>query len=99
MSNNQPSQSNPIKETFVFFAITLGICYLVLWGPRQHLDRHFLSLDLYLYGSGGATRSPLYNWLGYTPYILVAFVVAVIWNKELKLKKKGMICNPIPAPL
>ena len=26
-------QSNPVKETCIFFAVTLGVCYLVLWGP------------------------------------------------------------------
>ena len=28
-----PKNSQPLKETAIFFAITLGICYLVLWGP------------------------------------------------------------------
>jgi len=32
----------------------------------------------------GVTRSPLYNWLEYAPYVLLAIVVAVVWRKELK---------------
>lgn len=33
MTAHSSTQSNPIKETFIFFALTLGICTLVLWGP------------------------------------------------------------------
>ena len=33
MKTNQSTQPNPVKESFIFFAITLGICYLILWGP------------------------------------------------------------------
>lgn len=33
MTTTQETHTNPIKETAIFFALTLGICYLVLWGP------------------------------------------------------------------
>jgi CAAX protease family protein len=33
VKSTQDTQPNPIKDTFVFFALTLGICYLLLWGP------------------------------------------------------------------
>lgn len=32
----------------------------------------------------GVTRSPVYNWLEYTPYVLVAVLVVVAWNQEVK---------------
>ena len=34
----------------------------------------------------GVTRSPLYNWLEYAPYIILAIVIALIWDKEIKSK-------------
>lgn len=33
MTTKHDIDSDPIKETVVFIAVTLGICYLVLWGP------------------------------------------------------------------
>ena len=33
MTTNQQIKSNPTKDTLVFFAITLGLSYLVFWGP------------------------------------------------------------------
>ena len=36
----------------------------------------------------GVTRNPLYNWLEYTPYILIAVVIAWIWNREMKAYAK-----------
>lgn len=33
MTTKQFSSSNPIRETMTFFVITLGVCYLLLWGP------------------------------------------------------------------
>jgi len=33
MTTDQPKPTNSVKETFIFFTITLGICWLVLWGP------------------------------------------------------------------
>lgn len=32
----------------------------------------------------GVRRSSFYNWIEYTPYILAAIVIALVWNKELK---------------
>ena len=34
----------------------------------------------------GVTRSALYNWLEYAPYIILAIVIALIWNKEIKTR-------------
>jgi hypothetical protein len=36
----------------------------------------------------GVTRSPLYNWLEYTPYIFAAVFIALIWNRELKANEQ-----------
>ena len=33
MNTETQSRSNPIREVFVFFAITLGLVYFVFWGP------------------------------------------------------------------
>ena len=41
----------------------------------------------------GVTRSPLYNGLEYTPYILVAVIIAWNWNREMKASTK------LPYPL
>jgi hypothetical protein len=30
MTTDQPKPTNSVKETFIFFTITLGICWLVL---------------------------------------------------------------------
>ncbi len=32
----------------------------------------------------GVTRNPIYNWLEYAPYLLVALLIMVAWNRELK---------------
>jgi len=32
--------------------------------------------------SSGVTRSPLYNWLEYLPYVVMAFVVILIWKHQ-----------------
>ena len=32
----------------------------------------------------GVTRSPIYNWLEYVPYLLAAVLVVVIWSQEIK---------------
>lgn len=34
----------------------------------------------------GVTRNPLYNWLEYAPYIILAIVIGLVWNKEIKSK-------------
>ena len=34
----------------------------------------------------GVTRSPLYNWLEYTPYMVIAVVIAWIWDREMKTR-------------
>jgi len=37
----------------------------------------------------GVTRSPLYNGLEYTPYILIAVIIAGNWNREMKANIKS----------
>jgi uncharacterized protein len=37
----------------------------------------------------GATRTGLYNWLEYIPYILAALVISLIWIREMRLKASG----------
>jgi uncharacterized protein len=32
--------------------------------------------------SSGVTRSPLYNWLEYLPYVVMAFIVVLIWKPQ-----------------
>ncbi len=32
--------------------------------------------------SSGVTRSALYNWLEYLPYVIIAFVVILIWKTD-----------------
>ena len=46
--------------------------------------------------SSGVTRSPLYNWLEYLPYVIMAVIVVLIWKPQ-KLsrpqKTLGFIVN------
>ena len=49
--------------------------------------------------ASGVTRSPLYNWLEYTPYMLAALVVALLWrgaSRDLLPKKSPQLSR---APL
>jgi hypothetical protein len=32
--------------------------------------------------SSGVTRSPLYNWLEYLPYVTMAAIVVLIWKPQ-----------------
>jgi hypothetical protein len=34
----------------------------------------------------GVTRGALFNWLEFTPYILLAVVVVVVWGRQSKFK-------------
>ncbi len=43
--------------------------------------------------STGVTRSPLYNWLEYAPYVLTALVALIVWNQELK----RLVANPLKS--
>lgn len=38
----------------------------------------------------GVTRGTLFNWLEYLPYILIAMLIAVVWNRELKSKSSEL---------
>jgi membrane protease YdiL (CAAX protease family) len=33
MNKKEQKKSSPVKETFIFFAITLGLVYFIFWGP------------------------------------------------------------------
>ncbi len=39
----------------------------------------------------GVTRNPLYNWLEYSPFILLAIAIAVVWSRELKTAKNNSL--------
>ena len=46
--------------------------------------------------SSGVTRSPLYNWLEWLPYVIMAAIVVLIWKPQTlsRLQKPlGLIVN------
>ncbi len=39
----------------------------------------------------GVTRTPLYNWLEYTPFMLAAVLVAVLWNRQAQRRVSASV--------
>ena len=75
---------------FIGFLIKLtasSILYTWLFNnTKQSLWSAILLHWLYTYAaqvlSSGVTRSPLYNWLEYLPYVIIAIFVVLIWKPD-----------------
>jgi len=75
---------------FIGFLVTFmasSILYTWLYNnTKQSLWSAILLHWLFTYAaqvlSSGVTRSPLYNWLEYLPYVVMAFVVILIWKHQ-----------------
>lgn len=73
---------------FIGFLVGLmanSIFYTWLYNnTKQSLWSAILLHWLYTYAaqvlSSGVTRSPLYNWLEYLPYVVMAFIVVLVWK-------------------
>ena len=64
-----------------------SILYTWLYNnTKQSLWSAILLHWLYTYAvqvmSCGVTRSPLYNWLEYLPYVIMAAIVVLIWKPQ-----------------
>jgi len=76
---------------FIGFLIKLtssSVLYTWLYNnTKQSLWSAILLHWLYTYAaqvlSSGITRSPLYNWLEYLPYVIMAIVVVLIWKHQM----------------
>lgn len=75
---------------FIGFLIKLIACsVLYTWlynNTKQSLWSAILLHWLYTYAaqvlSSGITQSPLYNWLEYLPYMVMAFIVVLMWKLD-----------------
>jgi membrane protease YdiL (CAAX protease family) len=75
---------------FIGFLVNLmasSILYTWLYNnTKQNLWSAILLHWLYTYTAqvllSGVTRSPLYNWLEYLPYVIMAVVVVLIWKPQ-----------------
>jgi membrane protease YdiL (CAAX protease family) len=72
---------------FLIKMMASSILYTWLYNnTRQSLWSAILLHWLYTYAaqvlSSGVTRSPLYNWLEYLPYVIMALVVVLIWKPQ-----------------
>ena len=85
-------------DPFIGFLIKMtasSILYTWLYNnTKQSLWSAILFHWLYSYAaqvvSFGVTRSPLYNWLEYLPYVLIALLVLTIWGpKRLTRNRAG----------
>ena len=75
-----------------FFVGLIGLSVLFAWLQNQAGGSVWMAVFfhwIYTYAgqvvATGVTRSPLYNWLEYTPYLLAAIVIAVLWRGRTKL--------------
>ena len=71
--------------SFLIILMASSILYTWLYNnTQQSLWSAILLHWLYTYAaqvlSSGVTRSPLYYWLEYLPYVVMAFVVVLIWK-------------------
>ena len=82
------TSQHELKIPFIGFMVGLmasSILYTSLYNnTKQSLWSAILLHWLYTYAaqalSSGVTRSPLYNWLEYLPYVVMAFVVVLMWK-------------------
>jgi len=83
---------------FLVGFIANSVFYTLLYNNTNHsLWSAILFHWLFTYAtqvvSSGVIRSPLYNWLEYLPYVIIALVVLVIWGpKRLIRNRNGEIC-------
>lgn len=84
MATNSVRSRNPVKDTFFFFAITLGICYLLLWGPLAVFQIPVGSFVSTVKGPGWALGLLFLG--GFTPS-LVALVLTACWEGRPGLKR------------
>jgi membrane protease YdiL (CAAX protease family) len=68
MTINHSARPNPIRDTFVFFAITLGISYVVLWGPLVAFKVPVMSFV-------SSVKGPAWAMI---PYIIGGFVPSLV---------------------
>ena len=98
------TSQHELEIPFIGFLINLtasSILYTWLYNNTQHsLWSAILLHWLYTYAaqvlSSGVTRSPLYNWLEWFPYVIMAAVVVFIWKPQTlsRLQKpSGLIVN------
>jgi membrane protease YdiL (CAAX protease family) len=85
MKTEQQAGSNAIKEVFVFFAITLGLVYFVLWGPMV-----FFQIPASSFVSD--VKSPAWSLAflflgGFTPSLVA---LGLTWRKEGRVGLKQM---------
>lgn len=79
-----------LGDPFIGFLIKMiasSILYTWLYNnTKQSLWSAILLHWLYTYAaqvmSSGVTRSPLYNWLEYLPYVIMALFVLIIWGPK-----------------
>lgn len=78
-----------------FFVGTVAVSIIYTWinNNTNHsiwaaILLHWLHTYVAQVNSTGVTRSPEYNWLEFTPYILTAIVVVAIWNQKPPLLRQ-----------
>ena len=83
--------TNPIKETFWFFALTLGMVFLIFWGPLALFGIPGASLEA---GKSGPTWAVvLFVVGGFTPSLVAIFLT---WRKDGKSGLRSMFSRLNP---
>ena len=70
-------KSNALKEVFLFFGLTLGLSYLVFWGPLAFFQIPTVSFVREVTGPGWAIA--LYIVGGFVPSLVALFL---IWRQQ-----------------
>jgi membrane protease YdiL (CAAX protease family) len=98
------TSQHELGMSFIGFLIGMNansIFYTWLYNnTKQSLWSAILFHWLFTYAttvvSSGVTRSPLYNWLEYLPYVIMAAIVVLIWKPQTLSRQQkpiGLILN------
>jgi len=84
---------------FLIILMASSIFYTWLYNnTKQSLWSAILLHWLYTYAaqvlSSGVTRSPLYNWLEYLPYVVIAIFVVLIWKPQTLSRSQKTLGYP-----
>jgi uncharacterized protein len=84
VGTSQHEQQLPYLGFFIGIVATSIVLTWVNNNTRKSIWAATVFHWLYTYttqvNASGVTRSPIYNWLEFTPYVLIAIVVVLIWK-------------------
>ena len=80
---------------FGFFVGVLGVSVLMTWVSNNTRNSiwaailfHWIHTYTIQVDASGVTRTPVYNWLEFAPYVVIAVVVVIVWGPKNLMRNR-----------